>query len=177
MSSSAEKTSHLQLNITDVYMKGAEIVVSDDFDPRTTDLDALSEQHYEYVQKSELLVDKSSTPEEMFLRVFIDVGFRTGYLPDEPSSKDAAISDFNELLRIKAKYIAEYQVDGQPSEQDVEEFALKASMYHVWPYWREYVAQSCRRAALGSVTIPLLRPGSFKQLADSPHEGDSQQHD
>ena len=108
MSSSAEKTGHLQLNITDVYMKGAEIVVSDDFDPRTFDLEMLSEQHYEYVQKSELLVDKSSTPEEMFLRVFINVGFRTGHKPDEPSSKDAEISDFNELLRIKAKYIAEY---------------------------------------------------------------------
>jgi hypothetical protein len=175
--SRAEQPSRPQLEITDVYMKGAEIFVSDAFDPRTVENEMLAQQFFQYVRKSELLVDQSSTPVETFLRVFIEVGFRSGYMSDEHSQKDAGTENFDELVRIKATYVVEYQVESEPSEDEIDKFALSASMYHVWPYWREYVAQSCRRAAFGSVTIPLLQPGSYKQPGHHSLESDSAQPD
>ena len=39
----------------------------------------------------------------------------------------------------------------------LEEFGRKNALYHVWPYWREYVQAVLSRLRLPTITIPMFR--------------------
>jgi preprotein translocase subunit SecB len=39
----------------------------------------------------------------------------------------------------------------------LDEFALHNAPWHIWPYWREYVANQCARLNIPKATMPMQR--------------------
>jgi len=66
------------------------------------------------------------------------------------NTEDAAI-----LAQIEATYVAEYQTETDPGPEALKEFAFTNASYHVWPFWREYLASQCTRMNLPKVSVPL----------------------
>jgi len=109
-------------------------------------------------------------------RVHVDLGVR--YI--DKSASDAAVeqgdgvpehvgdagrSDFREpeiLAQIEAIYVAEYRSDEDLPEDALKAFAFQNASYHVWPFWREFLASQCNRMNLPRVGLPIR---SVKQLA------------
>jgi hypothetical protein len=61
--------------------------------------------------------------------------------------------------QVDATFLASYRVqDGADIEQPaLDEFAKHNVIYHVWPYWREYLANTLARAHLPAFTLPMFR--------------------
>ncbi len=78
---------------------------------------------------------------------------------------------------VNATFNAQYKVTGDIgtfSDKDISVFARAVSLFHVWPYWREFVQNTTARMGLPPLTVPLYRPGGFdsatvgnKELAPS----------
>lgn len=134
------------LVIHDVYVKSCQAQCADDFDPKSTQLDALLVQQMHVVHRSEWVeIDGDG----QLVRIYIRLGTRW-VSPEEDNEQD--IKAF-----IEADFIAEYQVN-QALEQDaVDEFALKNASYHVWPYWRELLSSHCERLRLPRVMLPTVQ--------------------
>lgn len=64
---------------------------------------------------------------------------------------------FEELGRIEANYVAEYEILGDLSKECLDAFALKNASYHVWPYWREFIASSCSRMNVPKQVLPTMQ--------------------
>lgn len=134
------------LVIHDVYVKSCQAQCADDFDPKSTQLDALLVQQMHVVHRSEWVeIDGDG----QLVRIYIRLGTRW-VSPEEDNEQD--IKAF-----IEADFIAEYQVN-QALEQDaIDEFALKNASYHVWPYWRELLSSHCERLRLPRVMLPTVQ--------------------
>ena len=61
--------------------------------------------------------------------------------------------------QVDATFLASYRVqDGANVEQPaLDEFAKHNVIYHVWPYWREYLSNTLGRAHLPAFTLPMFR--------------------
>jgi len=103
--------------------------------------------------------DEDSGP--FVFRVYIAVGVRFMDRPgdsvgeDSATGPDKAGSDDNVLAQIEATYVAQYHSETDPGQDALEAFALKNASYHVWPYWREFLASQCARMNLPKLSLPL----------------------
>jgi hypothetical protein len=111
-------------------------------------------------------------------RVHIDLGVRyvdTGESEDNKQEADASLDDQQEspsdksgeaeaLAQIEATYVAEYRTSEDLPEDALKAFAFRNASYHVWPFWREFLASQCNRMNLPRVSLPLQ---SIAQLARS----------
>jgi len=75
----------------------------------------------------------------------------------EPSEADVSEDAFNELGRIAAHFVAEYELTEDLTQECLDAFALKNASYHVWPYWREYVSISCARMNVPKIVMPTIQ--------------------
>lgn len=94
------------------------------------------------------------------LRAFIDVGIR--YVNVGNSAQDLenglASGRSNEpvtLAQIEASYVAEYLAGEDPGEEAIKAFVSQNVSFHIWPYWREFIASQCNRMNLPRVALPL----------------------
>lgn len=78
--------------------------------------------------------------------------------PDDDEVKDNP-SDAKVRAQVDATFLASYRVaDGVEIEQvALDEFAKHNAIYHVWPYWREYVSSALNRAHIRPFTLPMFR--------------------
>lgn len=60
--------------------------------------------------------------------------------------------------RMYALYIEHHDGDRDTLDPAIlEEFGQNNALYHVWPYWREYVQAVLTRLRLPTITIPMFR--------------------
>lgn len=60
--------------------------------------------------------------------------------------------------RMYALYFEYHEGDREKLTPAIlEEFGRKNALYHVWPYWREYVQAVLSRLRLPTITIPMFR--------------------
>ncbi len=134
------------LVIQDVYVKACQAKCADDFDPKSTELEALLVQQMHVVLRSELIdIDSDG----QLVRIYIRLGARW-VSPKENSGPD--IKAF-----VEADFIAEYQMTAALEQSAIDEFALKNASYHVWPYWREFLSTQCERLRLPKVVLPTVQ--------------------
>lgn len=134
------------LVIQDVYVKSCEAKCTDDFDPKSTELDTLLVQQMHVVHRSELVdIDGDG----QLIRIYIRLGTRW-VNPKENSDPD--IKAF-----VEADFIVEYQLTAELEQAAIDEFALKNASYHVWPYWREFLSTQCERLRLPRVVLPTVQ--------------------
>lgn len=103
------------------------------------------------------------------LRAFIELGVRytpasdLGDVENSDQKTAGKKSDANEVLaQIEAVYIAEYLSDEDPGEDAIKAFVGQNASFHVWPYWREFVASQCNRMNLPRTMLPLHNFGVGK---------------
>lgn len=67
------------------------------------------------------------------------------------------------LLEIEANFAANYLInqDSQPAEAAIKAFTEENGLFHIWPYWREYVQSACSRVGVPPIPIDM-RPGSVE---------------
>ncbi|MGP4932912.1 hypothetical protein ACTXIM_13335 [Pseudoalteromonas nigrifaciens] len=134
------------LVIQDVYVKSSQAHCADDFDSKSTELDALLVQQMHLVRRSELVeIDGGG----QLVRIYIRLGTRW-VNPEESNEPD--IKAF-----VEADFIAEYQVTTELEQGAIDEFATKNASYHVWPYWRELLSSQCERLRLPKVVLPIVQ--------------------
>lgn len=148
------------LRICDVYLRSATMVVSEAYDHRSGLSESVSAQFRHVVEKSEVLISENGEEAKRYFRVHLDLGYRWG--EEAPNVSDAQSEQpetdrFSELGRIEGKYIAEYEIKEELSEECLDAFALKNASYHVWPYWREFVASACLRLNVPKQVLPTVQ--------------------
>lgn len=160
MTSDALEQAKRSLRICDVYLRNASMAVSEAFDHRSGLSESISAQFRHVVEKSEVLISDNGEDAKRFFRVYIDLGYRWGEeaaKPDGPDGGKSEADHFSELGRIEGKYIAEYEITEEVSVECLDAFALKNASYHVWPYWREFVASACLRLNVPKQVLPTIQ--------------------
>lgn len=61
------------------------------------------------------------------------------------------------LLEVKAKFNVIYQANEELTKEEARVFGEQNCVFNVWPYWREYVQQSCMRMGAPNLPVPMLR--------------------
>ncbi|RUM93133.1 MAG: hypothetical protein DSZ27_00905 [Thiomicrospira sp.] len=150
------------LTVQSVDLRGSEIYVAESFSSNTVN------------QFDE--VDVQSRKDFLMMKYFHDGKDQAGFLALEYTfgkrvvRADQSLEEEPEvLLEIAANFSANYLIDKEapPSKEAVQVFVEQNGLFHVWPYWREYVQSSCSR--IGVPPIPVeMRPGSvsIKELKE-----------
>jgi len=168
------------LQICDVYLRHGSMTVSDSYDHRSGPGEAISRQYRHIVEKSEMLVADDGVSAKRYFRVHILLGYRWGVdqaagddvQTDTGDPTDQQKADrFHELGRIEGKYITEYEITEELPQDCLDTFALKNASFHVWPFWREFVASSCMRLNAPKQILPTI------QLAQNQCDPDAAKSD
>ncbi|MEA3173810.1 MAG: hypothetical protein QOF42_1221 [Gammaproteobacteria bacterium] len=151
------------LLVQDIFLISSKCLLQKDFN-QTQPMHALSAQTKHAVEQ-EVLVQVRATVDGKNMRVvryFTQVGFRfmesleTGAAPE---------AEGKVVGEIDATFAADYQwTSEQPIEPgDLGSFSPNV-MYHVWPYWREFIQNSLSRMRLPPVALPMLRLPQLEQV-------------
>ena len=161
------------LGIRDVYLRDSESYLVDGFEPKyDPDVDTMDVQFQHVVTESSVLEveDNGEVPARLF-RVFIRLGARL-VMPIESDDQAKPVLDTDRASNktcadpadpsrvralISAMMVAEYDLTGDPSTDALKAFALRNASYHVWPYWREFLASQCVRMNLRKVVLPAVQ--------------------
>lgn len=162
------------LRIADVYLRKSSLSSSDEYEHRSVDAEALRSQYHHVVEKSEVLVEEDGGDGLRLFRVHVDLAVRWGLVPsseasaeDQQSNTDVSEDSFNELGRIAAHYVAEYELTEDVARECLDAFALQNASYHIWPYWREYVATSCARMNVPKIVMPTIQAAQNRDCEES----------
>ncbi len=143
------------LKIRDVYLRTTHAQLADDFEPKyDPQLDTLEIQfRHAVTQFSILKLEQEGEDSISLFRVFIELGARW-LVPD-------SASDGNEGERARATVtgtmVAEYEMTYDPGSEALTSFAKRNASYHVWPYWREFLASQCLRMNLPKIMLPAVQ--------------------
>jgi len=150
------KKAYERLNIADVYLLETAADMDEGFLPHRFPRNDLAFQYRQMVDEPRLSVVPGIDGGEIKLwRFFVRVGARFITVNDT-HSPDESVKD--QMAEITAVFVAEYEQD---CDTEIPLDALNAfgqdnALFHVWPYWREYLQNTCLRMKLPPVTLPML---------------------
>lgn len=134
------------LQIKDVYTRDIVCSIQDGYEPKyDPDANNLIIQFKHVVRESTIAELGTGVN---ILKVCIDLGVRWVVEDKE---------DAEEKAKFEAGFVTEYIIKNELSEESIEEFSLKNASYHVWPYWRELVANISERMRLPRVIMPTVQ--------------------
>lgn len=112
----------------------------------------LSIQVRQWVDSS---VDFRAEGQSEFARFRVHTGLRL--LRNQ--GQDAEAPDGEVCVEVNAAFVADYEVVSPISddEEALSAFAQKNAVFHVWPYWREYVHNLTYRMRLPNIVLPMFR--------------------
>lgn len=86
------------------------------------------------------------------LRVLVTLGLRSVFTSDEEASdgKDQV------LYTLEACFAVDYEVKETPAEEDFFKFLERNCLHQAWPFWRQHVYDTLKRASLPVPVIPLM---------------------
>ena len=102
-------------------------------------------------------------------RFFYELGVRvleSGHADDEegdlPVIATVSARMYSQYVEVRSREVAAIDADV------LKEFGTVNGLYHVWPYWREYVQSTMARLKLPAITIPMFRlpKENWKQKPD-----------
>jgi hypothetical protein len=154
------------LNISDVWQESVSAFVDESLRTAASfpeDHDVLFKH---LVSESMWGLIENGDERQYVFRVFVALGvrFTTNETPSESDEPDI-------LAQIEATYVAEYFSEEDPGEEARREFASRNASFHVWPFWREFLASQCNRMNLPKAALPLHNFGvpttGFSEASDS----------
>lgn len=146
------------LHIANVYMRGMETVVDEEFDVLSAH-EELEVRHQLRPISSSLIEYGNTEHPEQVLRLF-RVHLLGELLMVRAMNVDQQQPEPGDIrIRLIAKYASDYRVtkDGEIPQEALDEFALKNAGFHVWPYWREYIQSTLARMQLPPFTLPMYQ--------------------
>ncbi len=154
------------IRIHDVYLRWAFSELGDGFEPKyDTEVDELLVQFKHVVTKTAVLELIGNGEEQQLFRVYIELGARW-VEPHPEGERDGEFYETDAQARIEGIMVAEYIMQENPGKEALNAFAMHNASYHVWPYWREFLASQCVRMNLPKITLPAVQFGVNRQ--DSP---------
>jgi len=153
------------LNVKDVYIFRANSFLMPGVDPKYDNSFKNLLVSFKHVVVSSEIVEISTgdTKKVNLFRIYIDLGVRWKKLDEETEET----IEKNTAVLIETTFIAEYEMVHEVTEEALKEFALHNASYHVWPYWREYLANQCDRMNLPKITIPIMQLASNRDVISS----------
>ena len=111
-----------------------------------------------YNSTTELRIEKieqDAEPSKTFYTYiyFYDIGIRS----IDKTSPINESEDIKVLFEIKARFKVIFRSMVELEEECSEEFGKYNVGHNVWPYWREYVQNSCQRMGIGVVEVPFYK--------------------
>lgn len=150
------------LRIQDVWQSRANAELSEELFARLDFPQHFSVEYRHLVSRTILGEPEDGEPEHYIYRVQLALGVR--YVEGEGTrskkkakKKKTANAAPNVLAVIEASYIAEYVCNKNPGSEALAAFAHNNASFHVWPFWREFVASQANRMNLPKPTLPLIR--------------------
>lgn len=141
------------LRIQDVYLHQSMTECKQGFNPKYhPDLASLAVQKMQSVRQSTLVEEEDNG---RLLQVLVAFGARWVDPAKDDQTEDGQTATV--YARIEAEFIGEYRLLTELSQDCVNEFALKNASYHLWPYWREYLASQCERMRLPRLVLPAVQ--------------------
>lgn len=141
------------LQIQDVYLRSSHSECVEGFCPQYEDFSSLHLQQMHIIKRAAVFETESA---DQLLQIQILMGTRwvvSTSIADQPDIK----------AFIEAEFVAEYRFKSNNIDQEtIDEFAQKNASYHVWPYWREYLASQTERLRLPRVVLPTMQLGHHK---------------
>ncbi|MBB3799030.1 hypothetical protein FHY17_003306 [Xanthomonas arboricola] len=162
-----QPTKHFVLN--EICLWTTSLSRENDYDPGKHD-GKCSAQTYKRAEPSFYQVNVEGEDDDLILlRVLVDLGVRTVFKGGDDSPGEEII------FQLEAVFAAEYFVTDPPSAEDFKAFVEFNCVHNVWPFWRQHVYDTLKRASLPVPTIPLyagrnqLRPKKYtrKKLVGS----------
>ncbi len=146
------------LKIEDVYLHSSTSECADDFDPKyAANIDQLLVQQMNEVNRTSIA---SIEGKDQYLRVFISFAVR--WIEPNADNKDKGKA----RAVINAQFVAEYAITDSISDECIDEFAVKNAIFHVWPYWREYLSRQCERLRLPRLVMPAMQLAHHRSQSD-----------
>lgn len=144
------------LAIGDVYVVASEARHGPGFNPKDAHaLEGLKSQTMHVARRSEVL--ETDKTDQFLLRIVIGFGVRWVREPEDGG-------DLEVKALIEADYVAEYLMNERLDQEAIETFALNNASYHVWPYWREFLASQSERLRMPRLILPMKQfPNNQKQ--------------
>lgn len=149
------------LQIRDVYLRTSQTLLADDFEPKyDNEFDRLEVQlQHAVTQTSVLKLEEEGAATVELFRVFVQLGAR--WLEPESDASTQPGDSRGEDSRLQALVagvmVAEYEMQTDPGSDALKAFALRNASYHVWPYWREFLAAQCMRMNLPKLVLPTVQ--------------------
>jgi hypothetical protein len=97
------------------------------------------------------LPDGSST---RLLRAIASFALRAIVPPGATSGE--ASPDLTVLFELDASFAVTYAVTAMPDDEKIEEFARWHCVHNAWPFWRQHVYDTLKRASLPLINVPLF---------------------
>ncbi|UXA48542.1 hypothetical protein M0D44_20070 [Xanthomonas prunicola] len=97
------------------------------------------------------------------LRVLVKLGARSVY-------QEADDSEVEVLYSVEATFSVEYFVIKPPTKEMFTQFIHYNSVHNAWPFWRQHVYDTLRRASLPVLPIPFFpgkKPVKKKKITSS----------
>jgi len=160
------------LHIRDVMLRNSSAYLAEGFEPTYGDgLEDIEIQFKHLVIQNNVMEATNGESIERIFRVFISLGARwveSSPTPSEylsPASKNPIIK-----AQVEATYVADYDMSEHPGQEALDAFSLKNASYHVWPYWREYLASQCQRMGLRKIVMPAVQFAANEHHSDADKE-------
>ena len=86
----------------------------------------------------------------------VSIGMR---LVPKDHSEEASQSDTKEFtcMEVRAEFLSVYKASEPLLEDEQDAFHKNNVVYHVWPYWREFVQQTGWRMGAPYLSVPMLK--------------------
>jgi len=145
------------LEIQDIYMKSSSSSLAEGPGPKyINENDLNSELKHKVIQCEIMTLNYKENSDMKIFRVLIDFEARW-VIHYDVSGKENNVDELDIRANIGASFLAEYLLKNNPGQDALNEFALKNAIYHIWPYWREYLMSQCARMNLPKVTVPAVQ--------------------
>lgn len=142
------------LKICDVYLHSSSASLEDAFEPKyDSNLDKLEVQFKHIVIRSNVLELSEDNQTANLFRVFVELGARWII----PGERKNGAEDLEVKAYIEGVMVAEYLMQTDPGPEALEQFAINNASFHIWPYWREYLAAQCLRMNLPKLVMPAVQ--------------------
>ena len=162
------KQAQQALRIRDVYQIEAQAKAASDYDSTQSSGESPAFQTRHLVRQSVVLEPVGDESAPGLFRVYIELGVRW------QSTTDASIEEEESWSGIGATYVAEYEILDDVEPDALTTFALHNASYHVWPYFREFVANQCQRMNFPKLVMPMMRLASNRAAGGGASEAKPQ---
>src|SRR5699024_8924311 len=144
------KTAQRGLVITDVALRDSRTMLGDEFEPKYQALPG-EIQLMQRTLRSETMELNNNGDDRKIFRVFVKLGVR--WVREVDDRQQADESEVQAVM--EATFLAEYAMTDAIEQPALDESAMHNAPWHIWPYWREYVASQSDRLNLPKVTLPM----------------------